>query len=139
MGLFKRLFGKEEADWQSGVTPVPTQPAQPPPAVPGTDFNLPFVTGNIQKSVITGAEAQEALQGIERAMNMDLDGDGKIARGAPAPPGETPWAAWTQAMAPGAGPAPDVVSQLERLAALKASGALTEAEFAAEKAKLLGT
>jgi hypothetical protein len=32
----------------------------------------------------------------------------------------------------------DVVSQLERLGALKAQGILTEEEFAAQKAKLLG-
>ena len=32
----------------------------------------------------------------------------------------------------------DVISQLERLGALKAQGLLTEEEFAAQKAKLLG-
>lgn len=40
-----------------------------------------------------------------------------------------------------AAPAPtqdDVISQLERLGALKAQGLLTEEEFAAQKAKLLG-
>jgi hypothetical protein len=34
--------------------------------------------------------------------------------------------------------APDRIAQLTQLAALKDSGALTEAEFEAEKAKLLG-
>ncbi len=34
--------------------------------------------------------------------------------------------------------APDRIEQLTQLAALKDSGALTEAEFEAEKAKLLG-
>jgi len=40
-----------------------------------------------------------------------------------------------------AAPAPqgDVVSQLERLAALKEQGILTEDEFQAQKAKILGT
>ena len=39
-----------------------------------------------------------------------------------------------------AAPAPDedVITQLERLGALKAQGLLTEEEFAAQKAKLLG-
>jgi hypothetical protein len=41
------------------------------------------------------------------------------------------------AAAPAAG-APDPVEQLTQLAALKDSGALTEAEFEAEKAKILG-
>ena len=38
-------------------------------------------------------------------------------------------------------PAPqdDVITQLERLGALKAQGLLTEEEFAAQKAKLLGS
>ncbi len=36
-----------------------------------------------------------------------------------------------------AAPAPDPIEQLTKLAALKDSGALTEAEFEAEKAKLL--
>jgi len=38
---------------------------------------------------------------------------------------------------PAAAPAPDPIEQLTKLAALKDSGALTEAEFEAEKAKLL--
>lgn len=37
-----------------------------------------------------------------------------------------------------AAPAPDPIEQLTKLAALKDSGALTEAEFEAQKAKLLG-
>jgi hypothetical protein len=43
--------------------------------------------------------------------------------------------------APAAPPAPeaDVVTQLERLGALKAQGLLTDEEFAAQKAKLLGS
>ena len=45
-----------------------------------------------------------------------------------------------QYAAPAPAPAPeeDVYSQLERLGALKAQGILTEEEFAAEKAKILG-
>jgi hypothetical protein len=45
-----------------------------------------------------------------------------------------------QAPPPPAAPAPeeDVITQLERLGALKAQGILTEEEFADQKAKLLG-
>ena len=52
-----------------------------------------------------------------------------------------PEAAPTEAYAPepAAAPAgPDTIGQLTQLAALKDSGALTQAEFDAEKAKLLG-
>lgn len=42
-------------------------------------------------------------------------------------------------MVPPAAPAPeDPIAQLERLGALKAQGILTEEEFAAQKAKILG-
>lgn len=37
------------------------------------------------------------------------------------------------------GPEEDVITQLERLGALKAQGIITEEEFQAQKAKLLGT
>ena len=37
------------------------------------------------------------------------------------------------------GPAPDMLDQLERLGQLKAQGILTEEEFAAQKAKILGS
>jgi hypothetical protein len=43
------------------------------------------------------------------------------------------------APAPAAAPQTDVVSQLEGLADLKAKGILTDAEFAAQKAKILGS
>jgi hypothetical protein len=37
-----------------------------------------------------------------------------------------------------AAPAPDMITQLKELASLRDAGVLTEAEFAAQKAKLLG-
>ncbi|MBX7158671.1 MAG: SHOCT domain-containing protein [Acidimicrobiia bacterium] len=42
------------------------------------------------------------------------------------------------APAPAAAPQVDVIDQLQRLGDLKAQGILTEEEFAAEKAKLIG-
>jgi hypothetical protein len=41
--------------------------------------------------------------------------------------------------APAATPAPDPIEQLKQLAALKDQGILTDQEFAAQKAKILGT
>jgi hypothetical protein len=43
------------------------------------------------------------------------------------------------APAPAAASQQDVISQLERLGALKSQGVLTEDEFQAQKAKILGT
>jgi hypothetical protein len=48
-------------------------------------------------------------------------------------------AAQPQPMAPAAPPPPDTATQLKQLADLKAQGILTEQEFAAQKAKILGT
>ncbi|HXA33676.1 MAG TPA: SHOCT domain-containing protein [Acidimicrobiales bacterium] len=42
------------------------------------------------------------------------------------------------APAPPPAPAPDLIGQLTQLAALKDSGALTEAEFETQKARILG-
>jgi hypothetical protein len=43
------------------------------------------------------------------------------------------------APAPSAGPTPDAIDQLKELAELKDQGVLTEEEFAAQKAKILGS
>jgi hypothetical protein len=126
MGFMKRLLGKdEEVDWQTSATPAAPTPAAPTPVVPA----------NLENVVLTGDAARAAMENIERATNMDLDGDGKIG-GVATPGAQTPFSAAFGSPAPTA-PA-DVVSQLERLAKLRESGALTEAEFAAQKAKLLG-
>ena len=57
------------------------------------------------------------------------------AQAAQAPAPEPQYA---PAPAPAPAAAPDRIEQLTQLAALKDSGALTEAEFEAEKAKILG-
>ncbi|HLN77757.1 MAG TPA: SHOCT domain-containing protein [Nocardioidaceae bacterium] len=49
---------------------------------------------------------------------------------APPPPAAAP---------PSAGPTPDMIEQLKQLGELKEQGILTEEEFAAQKAKVLGT
>jgi hypothetical protein len=65
--------------------------------------------------------ARDALLGaLEQATGQDLDGDGKVAGGAPPATGD------------------DRLGRLERLAALHAQGALSDEEFAAEKRRLLG-
>jgi hypothetical protein len=46
---------------------------------------------------------------------------------------------YEQAPAPAAAPAPDPLAQLKELAELKAQGVLTDAEFEAQKAKILAS
>jgi Short C-terminal domain len=127
------------------------QPQQPPE--PGA----PPQPGQVHPSMImiNGRQATpEELKQYEVMTGMDLDGDGKIAGGAAAPGGglqgmiQGAMAAAQQGFpgmqqaAPPAGTdepskADDRVAAIERLAALKASGAITEAEFETEKARIL--
>jgi hypothetical protein len=58
--------------------------------------------------------------------------DQQAAQAPPPPEASAP------APPPSAGPSPDDIEQLKQLAALKDQGILTEEEFAAQKAKILG-
>ena len=117
------------------------QPTAPGGAPPAGGVGSPMVMINGRPATPEELEQYEALTG------MDLDGDGKIAGGAAAPPGGGLQGMIAGAMAaaqqgmPGVpdqpGKADDRVAALERLAALKASGALTDAEFETEKQRIL--
>ena len=76
-------------------------------------------TAVVGTAAVVGARGQQAGPGGQAQAAAEAP-----ARSAPAP-------------APAAA-APDPIAQLTQLAALKDSGALTEAEFEAEKAKILG-
>ena len=118
---------------------------QPPPVPP--EGQPPTGQGSSAMVMINGRPATpEELKQYEALTGMDLDGDGKIAGGAPAQGGGLQgmiagaMAAAQQGMPPGPdqpGKADDRVAALERLAALKASGALTDAEFETEKQRIL--
>ncbi len=116
------------------------QPTAPGGVPPAGGVGSPMV-------MINGRPATpEELKQYEAMTGMDLDGDGKIASGAAAPAGGIQsmiagaMAAAQQGM-PGVGDQPgkadDRVAALERLAALKAGGALTDAEFETEKQRIL--
>jgi putative oligomerization/nucleic acid binding protein len=132
----------------SGAPPVPGAPAT---------FTMPV-------QVLGAANSEQAKAAIAKAearLGMDLDGDGTVAGGAggPAIPGQKLdiQALMAQAQAtmaqfqqsgmpipglPGAAPAPaptDTISELERLGDLRDRGALTDAEFQAQKQRILGT
>jgi len=147
-----KILWDEIPDWDVGAASraqqlaeamnQPTAPASAPGQPPAGQAGSPMV-------MINGRPATpEELKQYEAMTGMDLDGDGKIAGGAAAPAGgglqemiAGAMAAAQQGM-PGAGPdqpgkADDRVAALERLAALKASGALTDAEFETEKQRIL--
>lgn len=89
-----------------------------------------FLVSGANVQFVGGSPADlppEKLAKLEQFLGVDLNGDGKVGAPAASPAGAT-----------GGAPAPDRLAQLERLAALHASGALTDDEFAREKARLLG-
>jgi hypothetical protein len=83
-------------------------------------------TATATRSAVNRRQADKNAQAYTQAMNT--------AAAQQAPP---PQEQYYEPAAPA--PEEDVITQLERLGALKAQGILTEEEFAAQKAKLLGT
>jgi hypothetical protein len=95
----------------------------------GAPVITPIVIGNASPERIADAMAK-----AEQTLGIDLDGDGKIGGATSA--GAAP--AGGGAPSPAASAGGDLTSQLERLAKLRDSGALTEAEFESMKRKVIG-
>lgn len=91
------------------------------------------VSGGMQRRAAGRAEEQAQAEAYRQQQEWEAQ-QAWAAQQAPAAPPPAPAAA-----APAAAPAggTDVVSQLERLAALQQQGILTPEEFAAQKAKIL--
>ena len=83
------------------------------------------VSGSIQKKQQAGAAQAQAAA------------EQQAAQGAPPPPPPSPAQAVPQDAPPAAGSG-DLMDQLERLGNLKTSGLLSDEEFSAAKAQLLG-
>ena len=136
-----KILWDEIPDWDVGAAAQAQQLAaamnqQPPPDRPEGQQPPP---GRVSSStvMINGRPATpEELQQYEAMTGLDLDGDGRIAGGAAAPSGGLQGLI-AGALADQPGRADDRVAALERLAALKASGTITEAEFQTEKARIL--
>jgi hypothetical protein len=84
------------------------------------------------RAAMVGGVAYHAGKKVQEGREEDYDRDQRIAEL------EAQQAANAPAAAPAAGPQVDMVEQLEKLAQLKDQGILTEAEFDAQKQKLLG-
>jgi hypothetical protein len=143
--MFWRKKNKD-ADWTTGLG-QPVAPSTPAAPVQADVAKITAAFAGKPQLQVFGTPSPEQIKQAydmaERFMNTDLDGDGKVAGGAAAPPGASPMAGMLSAMGAAAEPAQaqaqaDVVDQLERLAKLHETGALTDEEFATEKKKLLG-
>jgi hypothetical protein len=139
-GKFKILWD-EVVSWEVAAAQQAQQLAammnQPSPGAPAPPASAPGFAGQPTVMVDGRPATPQEIQQYESMTGMDLDGDGRVAGSAAAPPGGFQ-AMIAGAMAGQAGSGDDRVAALERLAALKASGMLTDVEFAAEKARLLG-
>ncbi|MEW6583628.1 MAG: SHOCT domain-containing protein [Actinomycetota bacterium] len=113
------------------------QGAAVPPEAAGMVEQLkqmfPGATVSVQSSSVDMPPG--AVGAVEQALGVDLDGDGVVGPGG-APAHHAAAAAPPPATAPDAD---DRIAQLERLARLRDSGALSDAEFEAEKRRVLGS
>ena len=114
--------------------------------VAGTASAVVGATSNRQANKQQAAAEQQAAQNAAfesqaQVAQMQADMEAMKAQQAappPAPAPAAPAAAAPAAAAPAADAEGDLMAQLSKLADLKAAGVLTDEEFAAAKAKLLG-
>ena len=98
--------------------------------------------GVMARTAVISGTAQATANAVNRRQaqrNVDAyaDAAGQY-QGPPPQVAVAPTAGGMAVGAPAAAPGEDMMSQLERLGALRAQGILTEEEFAAQKARILG-
>src|SRR5690349_17049590 len=103
----------------------------------------PSLVGTAARTAVVAGTATAVVGGVSKhqAAKAQQAADAEAQQQQAAMPAAAPQAAAEPpAAAPPAAPAAgdDTIAQLERLAALKQQGILTDAEFEAQKAKLLG-
>ncbi len=94
------------------------------PGLVGTMARTAVIAGTA--TAVSGGVARRQQAKAQQAADAQAYQEQQYAEPAPAP-------------APAAAPEQDTITQLKELAALKDQGILTEEEFAAQKAKILGS
>jgi Short C-terminal domain len=87
----------------------------------------------VARTAVVAGTATAVSNRVSRRQETKWDQQAAAQQGAQAPPPVE------EAAPASAGPSPDDIEQLKQLAALKDQGILTEEEFAAQKAKILGS
>lgn len=95
---------------------------------------MPGLLRGVARTAVIAGTATAVSNRVSRRQAQKWQGQGQYPYDQPPPPPEPAYAA---PAAPPA-PAPDMVKQLQDLAALKDQGILTDEEFAAQKARILG-
>lgn len=93
--------------------------------------NRPSLIGTAARTAVIAGTATAASNAVNNKAAMQQQAAAQQAQFLPVPE------AAPVAAAPAPAPAEDLLSKLERLATLHASGALTDAEFASVKASLI--
>ena len=101
---------------------------------------MPGLLRGIARTAVVAGTATDVSNRVSRRQAQRWQSQGSDPYGQPEPTDQEPP---PQSAAPppqsAAPPAPDVIQQLKDLADLKAQGILTEEEFAAQKARILGS
>ena len=98
---------------------------------------MPGLLRGIARTAAVAGTATAVSNRVSRRQAQRWQQQGSDPYGQPEPAYEEP--APQYAAPPPAAPAPDPIQQLKDLAALKDQGILTEEEFAAQKARILGS
>lgn len=93
----------------------------------------PGLVGTMARTAVVAGTATAVSGGVARRQQA------KAQQAADAQTNQEQEAAPAPAPVPAAAPEQDTITQLKELAALKDQGILTEEEFAAQKAKILGS
>ena len=97
---------------------------------------MPGLLGNIARVAVASGAATAASNRVSRRQSERWARQGRAQPGYLAPAGGEPMEAEPAAAPPP--PAADPIAQLKQLAELHEQGVLTDEEFAAQKAKVLG-
>jgi type II secretory pathway pseudopilin PulG len=96
----------------------------------------PGLIGMAARTAVVAGTATAVSGNVQRRQDQRAQAEAAQAQAVQAQAAQAQAVQAQQAAAPDA--APDVTAQLQQLAALHAQGVLTDAEFSAAKAKLLG-
>jgi hypothetical protein len=97
---------------------------------------MPGLLRGVARTAVVAGTATAVSNRVSRRQAERWQRQGSYPYGQPEPAYEEPA---PQYAAPAQAPAPDPIQQLKDLADLKDQGILTEEEFAAQKARILGT
>ena len=99
---------------------------------------MPGLLRGVARTAAIAGTATAVSNRVSRRQAQRWQQQGTYPYNQPEPAYAEPQPAYEAALAPQAAPAADTIQQLKDLAALRDQGVLTDEEFAAQKARILG-